>query len=140
MIIFCSFFCFFFFSSRRLHTRCALVTGVQTCALPISVTVGMAIAVAMAVPVAVGLAWLEGDLLDEIDIAVVERPLEVAVTGVADEAAILQQVADIALLQRVHGQVVVLPVGEGVLELRAEERRVGKEWVSKCRSGGSRIP
>src|SRR3546814_3210385 len=25
----------FLFSSRRRHTRCALVTGVQTCALPI---------------------------------------------------------------------------------------------------------
>src|SRR3546814_1878455 len=33
-----SYFVFlFFFSSRRRHTRCALVTGVQTCALPISV-------------------------------------------------------------------------------------------------------
>src|SRR3546814_19747283 len=30
-----SFYSFFFFSSRRRHTRCALVTGVQTCALPI---------------------------------------------------------------------------------------------------------
>src|SRR3546814_1035668 len=29
------FYSFFFFSSRRRHTRCALVTGVQTCALPI---------------------------------------------------------------------------------------------------------
>src|SRR3546814_9309811 len=29
-------FVYFFFSSRRRHTRCALVTGVQTCALPIS--------------------------------------------------------------------------------------------------------
>src|SRR3546814_4265494 len=28
----------FFFSSRRRHTRCALVTGVQTCALPICKT------------------------------------------------------------------------------------------------------
>src|SRR3546814_17405933 len=28
----------FFFSSRRRHTRCALVTGVQTCALPIYVS------------------------------------------------------------------------------------------------------
>src|SRR3546814_6689927 len=28
----------FFFSSRRRHTRCALVTGVQTCALPICAT------------------------------------------------------------------------------------------------------
>src|SRR3546814_3035706 len=30
----------FFFSSRRRHTRCALVTGVQTCALPISIRWG----------------------------------------------------------------------------------------------------
>src|SRR3546814_12831223 len=29
-------FLFFFFSSKRRHTSCALVTGVQTCALPIS--------------------------------------------------------------------------------------------------------
>src|SRR3546814_9753795 len=29
----------FFFSSRRRHTRCALVTGVQTCALPIYIPV-----------------------------------------------------------------------------------------------------
>ena len=28
--------CFFFFSSRRRHTRYISVTGVQTCALPIS--------------------------------------------------------------------------------------------------------
>src|SRR3546814_9483229 len=30
----------FFFSSRRRHTRCALVTGVQTCALPICSDLG----------------------------------------------------------------------------------------------------
>src|SRR3546814_3764085 len=39
MTLFHYLFCygvFFFFSSRRRHTRCALVTGVQTCALPIS--------------------------------------------------------------------------------------------------------
>src|SRR3546814_4394965 len=28
----------FFVSSRRRHTRCALVTGVQTCALPIYIS------------------------------------------------------------------------------------------------------
>src|SRR3546814_1570221 len=33
----------FFFSSRRRHTRCALVTGVQTCALPISGRLGNAL-------------------------------------------------------------------------------------------------
>src|SRR3546814_5881771 len=31
---------FFFVPSRRGHTRCALVTGVQTCALPICYSVG----------------------------------------------------------------------------------------------------
>src|SRR3546814_5495143 len=35
--------CFFFLSSRRRHTRCALVTGVQTCALPIYSTVDPAV-------------------------------------------------------------------------------------------------
>src|SRR3546814_3208757 len=34
--VFLSLCILFFFSSRRRHTRCALVTGVQTCALPIS--------------------------------------------------------------------------------------------------------
>src|SRR3546814_7674440 len=32
---------FFFFSSRRRHTRCSLVTGVQTCALPIFIEDGL---------------------------------------------------------------------------------------------------
>src|SRR3546814_2031314 len=32
--------CGFFFSSRRRQTRCALVTGVQTCALPIFTGIG----------------------------------------------------------------------------------------------------
>src|SRR3546814_2700006 len=38
ILFLCSFLfiCCFFFSSRRRHTICALVTGVQTCALPIS--------------------------------------------------------------------------------------------------------
>src|SRR3546814_11580543 len=31
----CCYVTIFFLSSRRRHTRCALVTGVQTCALPI---------------------------------------------------------------------------------------------------------
>src|SRR3546814_2018742 len=35
---------FVFFSSIRRHTRCALVTGVQTCALPISLLDEAAIA------------------------------------------------------------------------------------------------
>src|SRR3546814_1972824 len=39
-LVYCCFL--FFFSSRRRHTRCALVTGVQTCALPISMLQNMA--------------------------------------------------------------------------------------------------
>src|SRR3546814_6371700 len=35
MFCFCYLGLSFFFSSRRRHTMCALVTGVQTCALPI---------------------------------------------------------------------------------------------------------
>src|SRR3546814_5669271 len=38
----CIYVCFFF-SSRRRHTSCALVTGVQTCALPIS-SLGLSVA------------------------------------------------------------------------------------------------
>src|SRR3546814_16271692 len=49
---------FFFFSSRRRHTRCALVTGVQTCALPIS---GAAMArieeLAAKLPKGIGFEW-----------------------------------------------------------------------------------
>src|SRR3546814_6624061 len=41
--------CFFFFSSRRRHTRCALVTGVQTCALPILVD-NVTLAFALLIP------------------------------------------------------------------------------------------
>src|SRR5881628_829844 len=36
MCCICLVFVVFFFSSRRRHTRCQSVTGVQTCALPIS--------------------------------------------------------------------------------------------------------
>src|SRR3546814_5519518 len=37
----CRVMLYFFFSSRIRHTRCALVTGVQTCALPICMAVKM---------------------------------------------------------------------------------------------------
>src|SRR3546814_7694023 len=39
---------FFVFASRRRHTRCALVTGVQTCALPISADVTFAVPLPLA--------------------------------------------------------------------------------------------
>src|SRR3546814_9382608 len=54
---------YFFFSSRRRHTRCALVTGVQTCALPISAMLGQP--VSMLIPEVVGFR-LSGTLKEGI--------------------------------------------------------------------------
>src|SRR3546814_6012412 len=85
----------FFFSSRRRHTRCALVTGVQTCALPIC---------------------LAGDDLTE-HLRAVEQ--------LADQCAFA--------LQGAFG-LLGLESGNHFVALRSEERRVGKECVSTCRS------
>src|SRR3546814_4075417 len=56
-------FIVFFFSSRRRHTRCALVTGVQTCALPISFSKTEAVQAALVTALFLGerlplLAWI----------------------------------------------------------------------------------
>src|SRR3546814_3871779 len=96
-------FHFFFFSSRRRHTRCALVTGVQTCALPISCS-----------SVVMGSAERAVDLFAE---RIKERVL--AFSG--NQKQIDQPFAQMRL-------------GEVMLRLRSEERRVGKECVSTCRS------
>src|SRR3546814_1149832 len=76
----------FFFSSRRRHTRCALVTGVQTCALPIF-HLGANVAAR---------DWHEG------------------LFGLAPLAGVDSQ--------------------RYLVVSRSEERRVGKECVSTCRS------
>src|SRR3546814_1658227 len=64
-VLFFYVFCFFlfFFSSRRRHTRCALVTGVQTCALPICAN-----------------DWIAQDLADILDLPV-DRPADVETTA-----------------------------------------------------------
>src|SRR3546814_992140 len=49
----------FFFSSRRRHTRCALVTGVQTCALPIFGNVEMTTQAVETEPVTKNIAEIE---------------------------------------------------------------------------------
>src|SRR3546814_16336881 len=86
----CFYGVFFFFSSRRRHTRCALVTGVQTCALPICLVLKEQ-------------GWLEE---------------EFAADGIEINW--------------------VLSLGSNkaleFLNSRSEERRVGKECVSTCRS------
>src|SRR3546814_4396014 len=90
----------FFFSSRRRHTRCALVTGVQTCALPIS-----------AAPGGRDMALILDLLTQGAQMALV-LALAPLLTGFVRKVK--------ARLLRRRG--------------RSEERRVGKECVSTCRS------
>src|SRR3546814_17993737 len=108
---------FFFFSSRRRHTRCALVTGVQTCALPIS------------------LPGLPGTPAQAVAIAVENNPQLLAAKADARAARYDVRVAGASRLPRLSA------VGSGgynnylgSLTSRSEERRVGKECVSTCRS------
>src|SRR3546814_5743053 len=59
--------CVFFFSSRRRHTRCALVTGVQTCALPISTADNVLLTPSMIAE------FLTGAADSDVAVAMVER-------------------------------------------------------------------
>src|SRR3546814_11793249 len=92
--------CIFFFSSRRRHTRCALVTGVQTCALPISRL----------------LAWADPHHPPRLPRGSLLRA---------------PPAPRVRALARAGG-------GDG--GARSEERRVGKECVSTCRSRWSPYP
>src|SRR3546814_9123129 len=93
----------FFFSSRRRHTRCALVTGVQTCALPIFFLHHPETIVA-------GLEDVGGDLRAD------------SVPG-----------AQVLIDPNSHSVAPELS-HQGTRGGRSEERRVGKECVSTCRS------
>src|SRR3546814_10537722 len=98
----------FFFSSRRLHTRCALGTGVQTCALPI---------------------YPDGTPVEDL------QPAEPGATdgatvgdgdnpgNVKDQDGVVRPASDL-----LNNSLALNPDG------RTEERRVGKECVRTCRS------
>src|SRR3546814_15708544 len=114
--------CCFFFSSRRRHTRCALVTGVQTCALPI---------------------WMMDNLYSKMFKTIMAQtggPSDLMLsikTGVesdriaaldADTRSAVADLFDHWRQQREDqiNQVVKPPNGEALAD-RSEERRVGKE-------------
>src|SRR3546814_13933262 len=103
----------FFFSSRRRHTRCALVTGVQTCALPISFAL-------LLVDEAVYLGLDFGELLSR-RAAVGRRIVDsLELLPLEPRDADHEEFVEVAARDR--------------QETRSEERRVGKECVSTCRS------
>src|SRR3546814_4738718 len=100
----------FFFSSRRRHTRCALVTGVQTCALPI-------------------FPGLEIMLPDGRWVAQPTVPGAFLVNA----GQILKRWTNNRFRATPH-RVISPKSGEARYSIRSEERRVGKECVSTCRS------
>src|SRR3546814_7412288 len=105
--------CIVFFSSRRRHTRCALVTGVQTCALPIS----------------------RDHLIDGIHTTVVPGLVPGNLLALAQGDA-LRRLCSIASREDSHDRL----NGEDKCRddslqcRRSEARRVGKECVSTCKS------
>src|SRR3546814_11323013 len=114
----------FFFSSRRRHTRCALVTGVQTCALPI--WLGINGSLSLLNPTFKNYTALTSDvtITDGPPFRIVDLSGE-RLYNVAKYAATLGAQYEFALS------------GGSSLRIRSEERRVGKECVSTCRSRGS---
>src|SRR3546814_11415944 len=120
-----SIFFIFFFSSRRRHTRCALVTGVQTCALPICLVDinadGLSDTVQRIGEMEGGCTTFAADLGTQATCAQ-------AVQTAIDAFGRLDVLCNIAGILRLHALPDVTP------EDRSEERRVGKEGGSTCRS------
>src|SRR3546814_9254421 len=79
-------FVVFFFSSRRRHTRCALVTGVQTCALPIYHQRGRELATALMMLAAAGWIVAAGGWFVQSAGDLVRRGLTLTAADVADFA------------------------------------------------------
>src|SRR3546814_5265967 len=112
---------FFFFSSRRRHTSCALVTGVQTCALPIC-------------------DGRRKIRFDPQKLSPTEKRDRLELTEKKDlhlrEGDRIRWTAndkDRGLHNAALARVLTVDAS-GVTVERSEERRVGKEWGRTCRS------
>src|SRR3546814_5575103 len=103
---------YFFFSSRRRHTRCALVTGVQTCALPIFSS---------------GKSALQRTKARKFDLILMDIQMP-GMDGYEATRRIRNQPSG-----KNNSTPVIAFTAEPHSE-RSEERRVGKECVSTCRS------
>src|SRR3546814_15415856 len=129
MLFFCAVF-LFFFSSRRRHTRCALVTGVQTCALPIS---GWTLNV-MTTADAESKKDEENQSVLEMFMEHLDVDAEVAGVLVQEGFTTLEEVAYVPTQEMTEIEEFDEQIVEELRNRRSEERRVGKECVSTCRS------
>src|SRR3546814_11733719 len=110
---------FFLFSSRIRHTRCALVTGVQTCALPIA-------------PARAGEILVSGGGKGRA----APSPLQRQSAGPGGrQGACPHHSGRFSLPPTLPAFLGVrVRQADGATAIRSEERRVGKECVRKCRS------
>src|SRR3546814_7807501 len=113
--------CCCFFSSRRRHTRGALVTGVQTCALPIcTLKIGLLLRLILK-----SLKKMRNTSSERMNLILYVRVAELF----SDEKSQKEEQEQLKQIIREEGEEVDI--------MRSEERRVGKECVSTCRSRGS---
>src|SRR3546814_11405382 len=140
----------FFFSSRRRHTRCALVTGVQTCALPIFIALDhqaplryKQIAVRIqGFAAAFAVNYHHDDRRQTFAEMILHKLPQMWIEAQGKlRADIMAHVRSFDLV----GLHLAKPrIGYGIARAlyalnpswRSEERRVGKECVSTCRSRG----
>src|SRR3546814_17804102 len=106
-----------FSSSRRLQTSCALVTGVQTCAIPISVSIEAA----------------EG-VTTGISAADRARTVQAAAAKDAKAEATVSPGHIFPLMAQAGGTLARSGPTEDACDLRSEERRGGTGVVRTCRS------
>src|SRR3546814_18024762 len=119
---------YFFFSSRRRHTSCALVTGVQTCALPILLaaiwTATEWTAHALAYQPELGHPWFR------LGPWPIYPPPAFFFWWFSFDAYAPHIFLTGAYIAASGGILSVIVA----IAMRSEERRVGKECVSPCRS------
>src|SRR3546814_8606305 len=110
--------CVFFFSGRGRHPRCALVTGVQTCALPISASLGLTAYMSLLFLLMLR-SWVSNPLHD---LAAAVRRVGRGELGEAVAVTSTDELGELAIALN------EMQAG------RSEESRGGKECVSRCRS------
>src|SRR3546814_15729665 len=133
----------FFFPSRRRHTRCALVTGVQTCALPICQINGKKIEFMIAdhqnkadIASSRARAWFDEQKIDML-IGGTNSATALAMAAVAREKKKPFMAIGPGSSNLTNSQCSPYTIHYAYDTIISAERRGGKERVSTCRSRGS---